>query len=309
MLGSINEDIVITTDRLPLPGETVAGRDLRRSLGGKGANQAVAAARSGADVTLIAATGDDRASDGLVAQVAAYGVDIQHVRRCSGPSGTALITVDGSGEHTIVVASGANATLTPDDLGGCGIEQAVALVLSLESPMDTVLAAARLAHTAGAIVILNASPRPETLPRALLESLTTVVGNAAEVGDGSLTGLPDTVAVVTTLGAGGASLRDAAASVHVAAPQVAAVDSTGAGDAFLGAFVCARASGATSLEALRRGCAAGAITASNGERSPLISQPGSSTSSYAHLIDRVGATSGSAGGDDGDRVSPGGSHV
>lgn len=258
VLGSLNMDLIARSPRLPAPGETVAGSAFSTSPGGKGANQAVAAARAGGRVRMIGAVGDDEFGPALVGTLNGAGVDTGRIRRVPGPSGIALITVDDAAENTIVVVGGANAALIELDAGDrAAITGADLLVLQLETPLPTVTAAARLAAAAGVPVLLNPSPvRP--LPAELLAAVHILVVNEAEaaaLGDVR----PGGGHLITTLGAAGARYRGPAGAAAAMPPPVRVVDSTGAGDAFTGALAVAWSCGAGPAAALRRACAAGAL--------------------------------------------------
>jgi ribokinase len=244
VVGSINLDLVVTTVRLPSAGETIPGSDFQRFGGGKGANQALAAARMGADVTLVAKVGDDESGAVLVRDLEHAGVDVTQIGRVAGPTGTAVITVDAEGHNTIVVVPGANAALSPADVevARAVIEASDALLLQLEVPMETVVAAAELARAAGVAVFLNPSPM-QPLPDRLLDGLAFLVVNETELA--ALTdGTSDTGRlfargvrqIVLTLGEEGARLIDADRSREIPSFRVTSIDSTAAGDAFLGAL-------------------------------------------------------------------------
>jgi ribokinase len=266
VVGSINLDLVVTTDRLPSPGETIPGSDFQRFGGGKGANQALAAARMGADVTLVAKIGDDESGEALVRDLERAGVNVSRIGRAAGPTGTAVITVDAEGHNTIVVVPGANAGLSPADVEAARelIEASDALVVQLEVPIETVVAAAEVAHRAGVAVFLNPSPvRP--LPDALFADLTYLVVNETELAvltDG-YSDLGRLFArgvrqIVLTLGEEGARLIDADGSHEIPSFRVESIDTTAAGDAFLGALVATL--GERGVEAaLRAASAAGAL--------------------------------------------------
>lgn len=261
VLGSINQDVTVVTARLPDPGQTVMGTALRHTLGGKGANQAVAAAKAGAHVSMIGRVGSDDAATALLIDLAAHGVDIGRVRRLEEPTGTAVITVDVSAENTIVVVPGANGALRllgDDDLAE--IAGADLLLLQLELPIAVVVAGAVAAAGAGVPVLLNPSP-VQLLPPQLLASLAILVVNEGEASALGPDALGAAHHVVTTLGANGAIYTGPGASFRVLAPVVTAVDTTGAGDAFIGAFATAWANGDSPLSSVRRGCAAGALAA------------------------------------------------
>lgn len=269
VVGSANMDLVATAPVLPTPGKTVLGHEFTIVPGGKGANQAVAAARAGADCTLVAAVGGDSFGADLRRGLRAGGVRDGLVRTVPGRSGVALIVVDPAGENQIVVAPGANAALTgllPADRDA--IAAADVLLLQLEVPLETVAAAAAAARRAGTRVLLNGAPaRP--LPDDLLSSVDLLLVNEGEAGtlsgavDRPVAALLERVpAVVTTLGARGAAYADRGGVRHTApAPVVTAVDTTAAGDAFTGAFAVAWAEHRPVPDALRWACAAGAVCA------------------------------------------------
>ena len=262
-------DLIVRTERLPLPGETRIGGGFVTLQGGKGANQAIAAVRAGGTVSLIGAVGSDSLGDQLETTLLATGIDAERLRRLDGPSGVAMITVDDDGENTIVVAPGANAALTgltaQDERV---ITESALLVLQLELPIETVTAGALAAARAGVPVLLNPSPVRDQLPEELLAAVTVVVlnegehdrlgGSTSPPSGGLLAAVPH---VVTTLGAAGARYRGPAGYLARAEPPtVRAVDTTGAGDAFTGAFAVAWIEGMDPATALAFACAAGALT-------------------------------------------------
>ncbi len=260
VVGSINMDLVTSTPRLPAPGETILGTSFTTTPGGKGANQAIAAAKAGAEVVFVGAVGDDTFALDLRQALVDAEVDADRLREVTGPSGIAAITVDGDGQNSIIVVSGANArvtSLTDDELRA--IADADALLCQLEIPLDTVTSAARHASRSGTAVILNPSPA-QILPSDLLESIDVLIVNETEerqLGEDALAAVPH---VVTTLGAAGARYRGPDGErLSVDSPTVDAVDTTGAGDAFAGAL--ASAWGRGPREALTFACAAGALTA------------------------------------------------
>ncbi|MFG3601447.1 PfkB family carbohydrate kinase [Micromonospora chersina] len=277
VVGSANLDLVVTAPQLPRPGETVLGDDFRMVPGGKGANQAVAAARAGADCAFVGAVGGDGFGGLLRDNLAAAGVDLRGLRTVDGPSGVALIAVDHAAENCIVVAPGANAALTLHDADRKAVADAGVLLLQLEVPLAEVTRAAGWARAGGAAVVLNAAPaRP--LPAELLDLVDVLVVNEHEaaVVAGVFTDEPaallDTLVglvprVVLTLGARGAAYADRdGARVEVPAPKIDAVDTTAAGDAFTGALAVALAergglTGDTATAVLRWACAAGAACA------------------------------------------------
>ncbi|HST64434.1 MAG TPA: PfkB family carbohydrate kinase [Mycobacteriales bacterium] len=267
VVGSVNLDLVARVARLPAGGDTVAATEYARVPGGKGANQALAARRLGADVTLLAAVGSDDAADEALALLAEDGVDLTAVRRVDGPTGVALITVDDSGENTIVVVPGANARLTVDP---AQLAAADAVICQLEVPMDTVAAAAA-GMPAGALFCLNPAPAAP-VPPAVLDRADLVVANRAEFA--SVPGLDRAKLVAVTAGAAGAVLRAGGREVARAeSPAVTAADGTGAGDAFTGALVVGLLSGLDREAALRRACRAGAAAASRPGAQPSLPRP------------------------------------
>jgi ribokinase len=264
VVGSLNLDLVVRVARLPGPGETVSGDDVFRNPGGKGANQAVAAARLGRRVAMVGRVGDDDAGRELLGSLEADAVDTTQVRVVAGvPSGIALITVSEDGENQIVVSPGANARLTPDDVGqaGAALGAAAVTLLQLEVPLEAVAAAAR---AAGGTVVLNPAP-VRALPEELVAEVDVLVPNRVELAQLAGGAEPGTVAeatrlagrlparaVVVTLGADGCLVIEGGDTTHVPAVPVRAVDTTAAGDAFCGGLADALAGGATLEDAARR---------------------------------------------------------
>jgi ribokinase len=251
VVGSLNIDLVTTVAAHPRPGETVRGKGLDRLPGGKGANQALAAARSGAHALLCGRIGDDGTSyrDGL----AKRGVDIAGVRTVAGPSGHALIAVDGHGENTIIVIPGANAGLTESEMDrhAAAIAAADVLLLQLEIPLPAVARAAGLARSAGTRVVLN--PSPWTVPPAeLLAVADPLVVNEHEAGE-----LPAGAAGSVCVTLGGRGARWGELSAKTPDGEYPVIDTTGAGDSFTGALAAALAGGCGEAEALRRAVIAG----------------------------------------------------
>jgi len=267
--GSANMDLVATAPMLPRPGETVLGHDFAMVPGGKGANQAIAAARAGASCAFLGAIGSDSFGVTLKARLAASGVDSAHARVVYGSSGVALVVVDGEGENTIVATPGANAaftSLTEAELAA--IRGADVLVAQLEIPVETVTEAALAARAAGVRVLLNAAPaRP--LPAELLDAVDLLVVNEGEAFTISGHGREDPGALlsvvpraVVTMGDEGAWYGDRdGTAARVPAFKVETVDSTAAGDAFTGALAVAWGEGREMLDAVRWACAAGAACA------------------------------------------------
>jgi ribokinase len=274
VVGSVNADLTFAVNALPRPGQTVLASSLLSSPGGKGGNQAVAAARAGASVQLVAALGSDSAAEQLRAHLRANDVGLDGVATVSGPSGTAVIVVDAAAENSIVVAPGANAQL---NVGSADIHAVIAdsevVLLQLEIPIATAIAAARVARAADATVIVNASPvgaRPHDL-LALSEQADVVVVNEAEAREWHWP-VPH---LVITRGRRGASYLGDDERFDVPAPRVTPVDTTGAGDVFAGVLAAGWRDGHE--VALRRACAAGAL-------STLVSGAGD-CAPYAEAID------------------------
>jgi ribokinase len=246
VVGSINLDLVVRGARLPRPGETVTGASFSRGPGGKGANQAVAAARLGAEVTMVGCVGRDGFADEALAGLREAGVAEAWLTRDT-PTGVALITVDADGETTIVVAPGANEELRPEDVSAADTD---AVLCQQEIPAATVARAAELAPR----FFLNAAPARGDAPNAEL----TVVNRLELEALGERSGL-----VCLTLGAEGAVLlEDGAEVARAKPPRVEAVDGTGAGDAFTACLVVSLLEGRAREEALRRACIAGGLAAS-----------------------------------------------
>ncbi|MGW0436847.1 ribokinase [Micromonospora sp. NPDC003197] len=281
VVGSVNLDLVVNTPSLPRPGETVLGHGFDTVPGGKGANQAVAAARAGGECAFVGAVGQDGFAGQLRDNLAAAGVDVTRLRSVPGPSGVALIAVDTSAENFIVVAPGANGELTRlAEADKALVTAADVLLLQLETPLTAVTEAAEAARAGGTTVVLNAAPA-RSLPAELLALVDVLVVNqgeaAAIVGrddepDALLDALLRLVPrVVLTLGARGAAYADRAGlRSMVAAPRIDAVDTTASGDSFTGAFAVAWADRVAPAEALRWACAAGAACARRAGASTAI---------------------------------------
>lgn len=257
VVGSVNLDATTVCERFPQPGETVTGVSVAFGQGGKGANQARSAARSGASTVFIGAVGDDDAAATVLDSLESAGVDVTRVRRTSGSTGFANVTVDSSGENHIVVVPGANESVTLDNAARAAIGAADVVLLQLEIPMAVVVEAARAARTAGTVVLLNPSP-VQPLPEELVDLLDGVIVNrdeAAALAD-AVRRVPN---VITTLGGGGARATGPRGTVESPGLSVRVVDTTGAGDAFAGAL--AAAWDRPPAERLLRANAAGALTA------------------------------------------------
>jgi ribokinase len=306
VVGSSNTDMVIRVPMIPKPGETVLGGEFTMAPGGKGANQAVAAARAGGHVTFVARVGDDVFGERAIANFQADGIDTRFVFRTpDAPSGIALINVDGRGENSISVASGANARLSAGDIEKADEAFAAAgiVLLQLETPMETVLAAAKKARARGVPVILNPAPaRP--LDDDLLRLIAVLTPNEHEAE--FLTGIPvrdeigareaavrlrerGVVAVVITLGERGAYASSPEFEGPVAAFKVDPVDTTAAGDIFNGALAVALAENEPIKESLRFASAAAALS---------VTRPGAQPSAPARseIGDFLAARAPSIGG-------------
>lgn len=265
VVGSMNADYTVTTRRLPEPGETVKGGPLRILPGGKGANQAAAAARLGADVRFYGAVGDDANASFLLSRLDEAGVDTSEVLHTEGASGTTVITVDAEGENTIVYSAGAN-TKASAGYVQCHREalgEASVLGLCLESPIPTVIAAAQAAYEQGVTVLLNESPFMAQLPHELVEATDVILVNEHEAAEllempGLVDGLwttrdwTDAAARLTdygfargivTLGDEGSIVVEDGGWTHVGQAIVDAVDTTGCGDSFMGTVLAGLAAG------------------------------------------------------------------
>ncbi len=274
VLGSINTDLVVRAAHFPRPGETMHGSDFAVIGGGKGANQATAAARLGAPVQFVGAVGTDDFGARRIEELIEAGVDVAGiVRIVDSPTGVALITVNEQGENTIIVAAGANWRVTEDHISGTMLAMAAGglLVAQLELPLETTAAGLARARMAGLTTLLNTAPyTPEA--RSLLHHVDILVANEVEAGD-----LAEWASVVTeengadvaarlrargpqtvivTLGAAGVIVATATETTLIPAPRVQVVDTTGAGDCFTGALAAALVGGAEIDEAARRAVAA-----------------------------------------------------
>lgn len=265
VVGSVNLDIVARAPKLPAPGETVTGADLHRFPGGKGANQALAARRLGADVTLIACVGDDATADEALVLLREGGVDLSGCKVLDGEAtGTALIAVDPDGENQIVVAPGANALLTPERVARPTSD---AVICQLEVPADTI---ASVALTYAGLFCVNLAPARH-IDVTVLQRADLVVVNETEsawYGD-TLSACHGMIA--TTRGAGVASItRDGTVIAEARPPSVNAIDATGAGDTFTAALTLALVEGHSPADALEFACnAAAAATTQMGAQPAL----------------------------------------
>lgn len=277
VVGSMNADYTVVTERLPGPGETVTGGPLQMLPGGKSGNQAAAAARIGAAVRMFGVVGSDANAEFLLGALREAGVDTQHVRHVPGTSGTTVITVDASGENTIVYSPGSNAQVSVDYIEAMRDELGSANVLGLclESPIDAVTAAARVGHEAGVPVLLNNSPFTTALPDELVEFADILLVNEHEMAqmlgidepaDDDWSGFDWNAALermrefgfeqsIVTLGGDGSMVLDATCSespaTRIDPVRVNAVDTTGCGDSFMGTVLAGLASGFPLRDAAR----------------------------------------------------------
>jgi ribokinase len=273
VIGSINLDLIATVERLPAPGETVSGGDFSTAPGGKGANQALAARRAGAQVRMIGAVGKDAFATEALSLLEGGGVDLSHVGRIHAPTGTALILVDAKGENVIAVVPGANKSVLPGDLAVAGLKKGEYLLLQQEIPLETVATSLRTAREAGAVSILNTAPfRAEAA--SFIGEADYVVANETEFdlyadalslpeGDRTLrmaafaerTGRT----LIVTLGAEGVLAAAPGETLVVPALKVKPIDTVGAGDTFCGYLAASLASGLPLEQALRRATAAASL--------------------------------------------------
>jgi ribokinase len=270
VIGSSNTDLVTYVSRMPKPGETIEAPRFEIGFGGKGANQAVAAAKLGAEVVMVTALGDDLFGDDTMRNFTALGMDVSHVKRVAGtPSGVATILVDESGENCILIVKGANGELSPADVERAGeaLKTCDLILLQLEVPLETVYAAIRFGKAHGVKTVLNPAPATPALDIAYVRDVSYFIPNETELA--ILTGMPTETAadveaaaksllaqgvrgVIVTLGGRGALVATAEATKRIAPTPVTPVDTTGAGDAFVGAFARYHAAGAGLEESLTR---------------------------------------------------------
>jgi len=278
VVGSLNMDLVVETPTIPLAGETVLGKNFATFPGGKGANQAVAAARLGAQVSLIGRVGKDAFGDQLLASARADGINVTHVGRDeTAATGVAMIVVDENGQNSIAVASGANFCLTADHVrvAWAALKKVDLLVMPLETPPDTIATAVALAQESGATVVLNPAPARQVSAQ-ILANVDVLVPNEPETAQ--LTGMPVSTpdesqeaarqllalgvgSVVLTLGSRGALVLDGETNdfTMVPAREVKVVDTTAAGDSFVGGLAVALGEGKSLVEAAQFANAVGAL--------------------------------------------------
>jgi ribokinase len=274
VIGSANMDLVVAVDSLPRAGETVLGGQFQTFAGGKGANQAVAAARAGGSVAMLGSVGDDGFGESLRAGLEAEGIDTSALATAQGPSGVAIIATDKTGENLIAVAPGANALVDVKAVDQTRFDRFRVVLTQLETPMETIIHAAKKARAAGVSFILDPAPA-QPLPPELLALTDWLTPNETEAA--ILLGLPeDTVIdaqaaialqaagagnVILKLGARGVIILEKGGTpVAVASPQVHAVDTTAAGDCFNGAFAVGLTQGQSPVDAARLACTAASIS-------------------------------------------------
>ncbi len=271
VIGSLNADLVVRSPRFPQPGETISGGDLLTIPGGKGANQAVAAARQGANVAMLGRVGKDNFAPLLIDNLKSNSVNTSHVAQDDSATGTAIIIVDANGQNSIVLSAGANGKVNSNDVDSA--PDAKILLLQFEIPMDSVVHAARRYKAKGTTVILNPAPARQ-IPEELLTLIDILVPNESELS--LLTNMPVTdvksaelaaleilkrgvKTVIVTMGSKGALLVTETQATQVDTYKVDVVDTTAAGDAFIGGFASAMLNDRSLEESVRYGCACGAL--------------------------------------------------
>lgn len=282
VVGSINMDLVVRSPRIPQPGETILGTDFRTFPGGKGANQAVAAARAGGRVKMVGRVGEDEFGESLLNTLSRDRVDTTFVSQTPGvASGVALITVNDAGQNNIVVVPGANAKLSPEDVRDArpAFEGAAVVLVQLEIPLETVAKAIDQAHHYGAKAVLNPAPA-RTLPKDLLSKVDYLIPNESELA--LLTGMeavPTATSqlrslgvscLIVTLGSQGVLVVEDSVSRRILPHRVTVVDTTAAGDAFVGGFAVALTEGKRTFEAASFGNATGALSVTRAGAQPSL---------------------------------------
>lgn len=290
VIGSVNVDTVLSLDLLPLPGETRIAHDLREFLGGKGQSQALAAARFGSKCQLIAAVGEDHGGKSALAALQAAGVDTELVRLSAAPTGRAVVAVDTQGENSIIVSPGANGELL--GLGAAdrsAVSSADVLLTQLEAGVDIAFEAIRLAHESGVTVMLNAAPAAD-VPAAVLDAVDylivnrlecTQLGGVADVAESARVLAQHARMVVVTLGSeGGRIYSRSDEPLCLPALDIDAVDTTGSGDAFCGAFAAGIAQELPLAAAFRLALIAGSLAALTHGNAPSIPERSAMLAEY-----------------------------
>ncbi|MCC2307797.1 ribokinase [Cellulomonas chengniuliangii] len=303
VVGSVNIDLVASVDELPRPGETVSATGYAEFLGGKGSNQAIAAARLGRRVAFVGLTGDDPDAAEVRAAMRGEGIDLRHLgAQPQTPTGRAMVQVDSAAENSIVVVAGANGCLSARHVEAAGptVAEAAVVVAQLEVPLDAVLAAARAARGS---FVLNPAPA-QALPAEILDLVDVLVVNEIEYE--AVTGRPlppdpatlaaelaaDTAisgSVVVTVGERGAFVWDGAELSHVTAPRVAVVDTTGAGDTFIGALADALSRGEDLVASARWAAHAGAVSVGSLGATTGMPRPEAVRASLARAAEPLGS--------------------
>ncbi|WP_460146672.1 ribokinase [Pseudomonas sp. S2_A02] len=287
VIGSLNMDLVTRAPRLPRGGETLIGQSFATVSGGKGANQAVAAARLGAQVSMVGCVGSDAYGEALRGALLAEQIDCQAVSTVEDSSGVALIVVDDNSQNAIVIVAGANGALTPEviDRFDAVLQTTDVIICQLEVPDATVGHALKRGRELGKTVILNPAPASRPLPADWYAAIDYLIPNESEAS--ALSGLPvdslstaETAAarliamgagkVIITLGSQGSLFADGKRFEHFPAPKVKAVDTTAAGDTFVGGFAAALAAGKSEVEAIRFGQVAAALSVTRAGAQPSI---------------------------------------
>ena len=284
VVGSLNADLVVRVLRFPQPGETISGEDLQVIPGGKGANQAVAAARLGSQVSMLGRVGKDSFGGFLLDNLGSNQVDSQFVKREDASTGTAIIVVDPNGQNSIVLSAGANGKVSPADVESASFLNYDLLLLQLEIPVPAVLAAARRAKANNLQVILNPAPARE-ISDELIALVDFIIPNESELRLLTGTDVKDVASaerashillqrgaqnVIVTLGEKGALIVNSKQVTHVDTFRVDVVDTTAAGDAFIGGFSTALLQNMSLEESVRYGCACGALAASKFGAQPSL---------------------------------------